>query len=111
MGVNLADEVDEDFNDVTAPLPAIGGAFKYHFTENWTFDLRGEWLDIDIDIDNINGKLTAGRADLTWYPFRNFGASLGYFIWDLDVKASKNSLTGKIEYEYKGPRLTVNLRF
>ena len=49
---------DEEFNDVTAPLPTLGGAFKWRFAENWEFHIRGEWLDIEID--NINGKLTAG---------------------------------------------------
>ena len=110
VGLNRNDDPeDPDFNDVTAPLPTLGGAFKYHFSENWTFHIRGEWLDIEID--NVNGKLTAGLADLTWYPFRNFGASLGYHIWDLDVKIEKDRLTGKIEYDYKGPKLTLNLRF
>jgi hypothetical protein len=108
VGLNVIGE-DPEFNDVTAPLPTLGGAFKYHFSENWTVDIRGEWLDIEID--DVNGKLTAGRIDLTWYPFRNFGASLGYHIWDLGVKASKDRLTGKVDYEYKGPKLTLNLRF
>jgi hypothetical protein len=109
VGLNLVDETDEEFNDVTAPLPTLGAAFKYHFSENWTFHIRGEWLDIEID--NVNGKLTAGLADLTWYPTRNFGASIGYHIWDLGVKATEDRLTGKVDYEYKGPKLTLNLRF
>ena len=109
VGINLVDEIDEEFNDVTAPLPTLGGAFKYRFSENWEFHIRGEWLDIEID--NVNGKLTAGLADLTWYPTRNFGASIGYHIWDLGVSASKDSLTGKVDYEYKGPKLTLALRF
>ena len=54
VGLNLVDETDEEFNDVTAPLPTLGGAFKYHFSENWTFHIRGEWLDIEID--NVGGQ-------------------------------------------------------
>ncbi len=108
VGLNVIGE-EPEFNDVTAPLPTLGGAFKYRFAENWEFHIRGEWLDIEID--NINGKLTAGLADLTWYPTRHFGASIGYHIWDLGVKASRNSLTGRVDYEYKGPKLTLNLRF
>ena len=109
VGLNLVDETDEEFNDVTAPLPTLGAAFKYHFSENWTVHIRGEWLDIEID--DVNGKLTAGMADLTWYPTKHFGASIGYHIWDLGVKATKDRLTGKVDYEYKGPKLTLNLRF
>ena len=90
-------------------LPTLGGAFKYRFAENWEFHIRGEWLDIEID--NVNGKLTAGLIDLTWFPTRHFGASIGYHIWDLGVKASKDRLTGKIDYEYEGPKLTLGLRF
>lgn len=109
VGINLVDEVDENFNDVTAPLPTLGGAFKYRFAENWEFQIRGEWLDIEID--NVEGKLTAGLVDLTWFPTRHFGAAIGYHIWDLGVKASKDRLTGKVDYEYKGPKLTLALRF
>lgn len=108
VGLNVVDE-EPEFNEVTAPLPTLGGAFKYHFSENWSFHIRGEWLDIEID--NVNGKLTAGLADLTWYPTRHFGASIGYHIWDLSVKASKDRLTGRVDYEYEGPKLTLNLRF
>ena len=57
------------------------------------------------------GKLTAGLVDLTWYPTRHFGASIGYHIWDLGVKVDRNRLTGKIDYEYEGPKLTLGLRF
>lgn len=108
VGLNIVGE-DEEFNDVTAPLPTLGGAFKYRFSENWDVHIRGEWLDIKID--NINGKLTAGLLDLNWYPTRHFGVSLGYHIWDLGVTASEDRLTGKVDYEYKGPKLTLNLRF
>jgi hypothetical protein len=109
VGLNLVDETDEEFNDVTAPLPTLGAAFKYRFSENWEVHVRGEWLDIEID--NINGQLTAGLLDLSWYPTKHFGASIGYQIWDLGVKASRNRLTGKVDYEYKGPKLTLGLRF
>lgn len=109
VGLNLVDEVDEDFNDVTAPLPTLGGGFKYRFARNWEFQIRGEWLDIEID--NVNGKLTAGQADLAWFPTRHFGAAIGYHIWDLGVKASQDSLTGKVDYKYEGPKLTLALRF
>ena len=54
---------------------------------------------------------TAGLADLTWFPTRNLGVAIGYHIWDLGVKASKSSLTGKVDYKYEGPKLTLALRF
>jgi hypothetical protein len=108
VGVNLVGE-EADFNDVTAPLPTLGAAWKYHFNDQLTFHIRGEWLDVKID--NINGSLTAGLAELTWYPARNFGVGLGYHVWDFDVKATKDSLTGSLEYRYDGPKLNINLRF
>jgi hypothetical protein len=108
VGVNLVEE-DAEFNDVTAPLPTLGAAWKYHFNDQWTFHIRGEWLDVEID--NVNGSLTAGRAEVTWYPARNFGFGLGYHIWDFDASATKESLTGSVEYRYDGPKLNINLRF
>lgn len=107
-GLNVVGE-ERGFNKVTAPLPTLGGAWKYHFNDQWTFHIRGEWLDIKID--NVKGNLTAGLAEVTWYPWQNFGFGLGYHIWDLQVKASKNDLTGSINYRYDGPKLNLNLRF
>jgi hypothetical protein len=108
VGLNVVGE-ESDFNDVTAPLPTLGGAWKYHFNENWAFHIRGEWLDLKID--EYKGSLTSGLAEVEWYPWRNFGFGLGYYIWDLDVSATDNNLTGTVEYEYKGPKLNLNLRF
>lgn len=110
VGLNRVDEPEEaEFNDITAPLPTLGVAYKFRFNEAWTFHIRGEWLDIEID--DINGSLTAGLAEVTWYPWRNFGFGLGYHIWDFDVSATDDSLTGSVEYKYEGPKLNLNLRF
>ncbi len=110
VGLNRIDEEEEaEFNDITAPLPTLGVAYKYRFNDAWTFHIRGEWLDIEID--DVNGKLTAGLAEVTWYPWRNFGFGLGYHIWDFDVSATDEDLTGSVEYSYEGPKLNLNLRF
>ena len=108
VGLNVIGE-NPEFNDVTAPLPTLGAAWKYHFTDQWTFHIRGEWLDLKID--NVKGSLSSGVAEVTWYPFKNFGASLGYEVWDLSVTATKNTLTGKVSYKYDGPALTLRARF
>lgn len=108
VGLNAVGD-EEEFNDVTAPLPTLGAAWKYRFNDQWTFHIRGEWLDIEID--EVEGKLTAGLAEVTWYPWRNFGFGLGYHIWDLDVSATEDDLTGSVEYSYDGPKLNLNLRF
>ena len=108
VGLKVVGTVEE-LNSVTAPLPTLGGAWKYHFNDYLTFHLRGEWLDIKVD--DINGALTAGRVELTWYPVRNFGFGLGYHVWDLDVSASAGDLTGIIDYRYDGPKLKLVARF
>lgn len=108
VGLNVSGD-EEDFNDVTAPLPTLGAAWIYHFNDRWAFHIRGEWLDITID--NVNGSLTSGLAEVNWYPWRNFGFGLGYHVWDFDVKTTKNDLTGSVEYRYDGPKLNLNLRF
>ena len=108
VGLNVVGE-ERDFNEVTAPLPTLGGMWKYHFNDQWTFHVRGDWLDIEID--NVNGKLTSGVAEINWYPFKNFGVGLGYHVWDLKVSTTKNDLTGSIEYRYDGPRLNLIARF
>ncbi len=108
VGLNVIGE-EEDLNEVTAPLPTLGGSWKYHFNDAWTFHVRGEWLDLKVD--NVKGSLSAGLAEVTWYPVRNLGLGLGYHIWELDVSATEDSLTGSIKYRYDGPRLSLNARF
>jgi hypothetical protein len=108
VGLNAIGE-DPEFNEVTAPLPTIGLGWKYHFNENWTFNIRGDWLDIEID--NVEGQLTAGLVDVSWFPWRNFGFSLGYNIWDMSVSVTKSRLTGTVEYRYDGPLLALKGRF
>jgi len=108
VGLNVVGQ-EEEFNDVTAPLPTLGGAWRYHFNDNWAFHIRGEWLDLKID--EYKGSLTSGLAEVEWYPWRNFGFGLGYYLWDLDVSATENNLTGTVDYQYKGPKLNLNLRF
>jgi len=107
-GLNIVGE-DPEFNEVTAPLPTIGAAWKYHFNDQWSFHIRGEWLDIKID--QVKGNLFAGLAEVTWYPWRNVGFGAGYHIWDLDVSASRKDLTGSVKYRYDGPKLNLNFRF
>ena len=108
VGLNIVGQ-EEDFNAITAPLPALGAAWKYHFNDRLSLHLRGEWLDIKIS--NIHGRLGAGTAELIWYPLENFGASIGYDVWDLDVSAKKSDLTGKLDYTYDGPKLALRARF
>ena len=108
VGLNLVGE-EQEFNDVTAPLPTLGVAWKYHFNDQWTFHISGEWLDIKIE--DVRGQLTSGVAEINWYPWKNFGFGLGYDIWDLSVKASDQDLTGEVEYRYNGPKLNLNFRF
>ena len=108
VGLNVVGDAPE-FNDVTAPLPTLGAAWKYRFNDQWSFHVRGEWLDIKVN--DVRGSLTSGVAEVTWFPFRNLGASIGYNVWDLGVKVSKSSLTGKIDYRYDGPKLTIRARF
>lgn len=109
VGLNLAEEANDEFNEVTAPLPTVGARFKYRIFDNWAVQFRGDWLDVEIE--DINGKLTAASVDLMWFPHKNFGAAIGYHSWDLAVKANDDQLTGRVDYEYRGPKLTLNMRF
>lgn len=108
-GLNLVGDANEEFNDVTAPLPTIGGAWRYHMNERWTLQIGAEWLDIEID--DINGQLISGHAAILWFPVRNLGLGVGYHIWDLEVSATDDDLTGVVKYKYEGPKLSLNLRF
>jgi len=109
VGLNLVDEIEKSFNEVTAPLPAIGGEFKYRFNDQWEARFRLEWFDLKVG--DIDGSLTAGIADVNWHPWANFGFGLGYNLWEMKVTADGSDLTGRVEYKFHGPEFSLRTRF
>ena len=105
---NLREE--EDF---VAPLPTLNVEFQYAFSDNWSFSLKGGWLDTDIEIDNneLDGRIVTGTAGIRWKTFKNLGITAGYTYFNIDGELSDEDTAADAEIEYSGPQVTVDLFF
>ena len=61
--------------DVTAPLPHLGGSFAYSFTPN--IAARIQLIGFALELDSIDCSLVEVDADISWQPRKNFGMGVG----------------------------------
>ncbi len=98
--------------DVTAPLPTLGVQGGYRFAENWY--AMGNLGYFALEIDDIDGSITAMTAGVVWQPFKNVGFGLSYQYFDVEVKATTDSfggVGGEFRWRYAGPAAYLAVRF
>jgi hypothetical protein len=95
--------------DVTAPLPHLGGAFSYAITPNIAASIN--LIGFSIELDDIEGSLIEADADITWHPWRHFGIGTGVRYFRTDVKSTGSDLNGKFKFEYFGPVVYLETTF
>jgi hypothetical protein len=95
--------------DITAPLPHLGGSLGYAFTPNVT--ARFQVIGFAIELDNIDGSIVEVDADINWNPWRHFGVGAGIRYFNFDFKGRGSELNGEFEYEYWGPVIYVETTF
>lgn len=95
--------------DVTAPLPHLGGSFAYAITPSVAFNFQV--IGFALELDDIDGSIVEVDADLSWQPWRNvgFGAGVRYFSTEVDARGSE--LDGEFEFSYFGPVIYVQGTF
>jgi hypothetical protein len=95
--------------DVTAPLPHIGGSFAYAITPSVAFNF--EIVGFALEIDSIDGSVVEVDADFSWQPFRHFGGGIGVRYFNTNVEATNSDLNGEFDFEYFGPVVYVQTTF
>lgn len=99
--------------DANVPLPMLGFAYEYRFTDRWTagamvqaFYLKASGSSIDFE-----GSLLNLEIKTEYWLFNNLGvgAALNYFNLDVDVEG--DDWKGALNYKYFGPQLYVVVRF
>ena len=97
------------FEDVTAPLPHLGGSYTYIMTPSLAVNVQA--MGFVVEIDSIDGSIAEITADVAWQPWQHvgFGASIRYF--KTRVEAANSELNGKFEFEYLGPAVYVHATF
>ena len=105
--------IKEDL-DIYVPLPTLNLRFQYAFTNKWIGYIGLGWLAVEAELgdkENLDGNIWSSSAGIRYKAFDNFGVSLFYSVFDLDVDYQKRDLAGFIDYKYHGPVLGVEYFF
>jgi len=95
--------------DVTAPLPHIGGSLTYVMTPSLALNVQA--MGFAVEIDSIDGSITEISADVAWQPWQNIGFGVGFRYFKTSVEGNGSSLNGKFDFEYVGPTFYVHATF
>lgn len=95
--------------DVTAPLPHIGGSLTYIMTPSLAFNVQA--MGFAVEIDSIDGSITEISADVAWQPWQNVGFGVGFRYFKTSVEGNNSTLNGKFDFEYVGPTFYVHATF
>jgi hypothetical protein len=104
-----AGTIGTEGEDVTAPLPHLGGSFAYAITPSVAFNF--EVIGFALEIGSIDGSMVEVDADLSWQPFRHFGGGIGLRYFNVNVEATGSDLNGEFDYDYFGPVVYLQTTF
>ncbi len=100
--------------DVEAPLLTFSTSLSYAVSEKWLLDLSLGWLDVAFDLDDsgkFEGSILSGSAGVRWQTWKHVGFQAGYQVFDLKADAEESDISGRLEYDYKGPYVGINAYF
>jgi hypothetical protein len=85
------------------PLPLAGIEGRYDFSEQWSAEMRLQY--ISVEFDEINGSVMDARAALTWRknPYLVFG--VGYRMFSVEVDSRDIDTPGRVDAQMAGPLL------
>lgn len=85
---------------VAAPLPNIGGWYRYSWGPKWAFRARFDWFSASVG--DYDGTMTNASIGLSYHMFENFGIGLNYNDFELDVGINKSDWNGSLRTSYEG---------
>ncbi len=100
---------ERDGAESTFPKPAAG--LFGSITINPKLSITTEVLAFRMDFDRYEGQMSYVTAGARYFPVEHFGLSVGYTYYRLDLDVNKGRITGAVDYEYRGPALSVVARF
>ena len=99
--------------DVDLPLPLIGLRYERNFSQHWSAGLQGGVLKIKYDKAplNMEGEIWVVRPSAEYRFSRHLGLGLAVEAVLLDLKVTKGSLNGRLQYQFWAPQLYLKARF
>lgn len=85
---------------VAAPLPNIGGWYRYSWDSKWAFRARLDWFSASVG--EYDGTMTNASIGLSYQMFEHLGIGLNYNDFELDVGIRKSDWNGSLRTSYEG---------
>lgn len=104
--VNLA--YKDDFG-VTAPLPDFGIWGGYAISDR--FALIGEFDYLEVEVNNIRGKILAYNFLVEYKIIKNLDLGVGYTGLNFSVDAIEDNLNGHLKWGNNGPAVKIAYAF
>ncbi len=98
-----------DSRELVAPIPAIGGYFRFTLLPGLFFEARAKGLP-KVTISGHSGSMFDGRTGLTWYFTKNFGIGAQYSYTEIKY-TYETTYTLQLDYKYSGPYAFLTLAF
>ena len=92
-----------------APLPTISGYGTYALSPVFALHGRADWLSLKIG--DYSGSLVELQGNVTARVIKNVGIGGGYRYTNYVFKAHKNDFSGRLQYEFRGPVVFLEVAF
>ncbi|MGR5500490.1 DUF481 domain-containing protein [Vibrio sp. DNB22_10_4] len=100
---------DEEFTDLTAPLPNIGLITDYRITDNW--HLLGHVQVFALSIEEISGLLLDVGAGIEYKFTEDFGLAATYSYYEINVDYGRDFANLDAKFKFYGPMATLTYAF
>lgn len=101
----LESPVDREYNDVSAPIPSIGGVFRGYIVKNVAVTAEYQYFNLPDNVDK-QGRYDGKTIDFNLYGTINFtnnvGAQVGYRSMEVDYRLENDSGNFQLKGFYFG---------
>lgn len=101
--------MDEEFTDLTAPLPNIGLITDYRLSDSW--HLLGHAQVFALSIEEISGLLLDLGAGIEYKFTEDFGLAATYSYYEINVDYGHHFADLDAKFKFYGPMATLNYAF
>jgi hypothetical protein len=107
-GNNVSGSVQSNVG-LTAPLPDFGLWGGWTMGKRWAVNAEVDYLGITID--NIQGRIIAYNAAVTYKPLKSLSFAAGYTGLNFKLDTDREKLNGHLRWGYNGPSITASFSF
>lgn len=108
-GGTVTGSAASDERSVVAPIPVIGGYFRYTLMTRLFLAAQARGLP-KITVSGYSGSMFDGGAYIDWYPWQNVGFGGGYSYTNISFGRAADPVI-QLDYTYSGPIVYLTLAF